>query len=837
MATQPQAASTNPAANTPETFGVSALGNKFTAESPEVRGIQTAAPQSLETAIGSAVMQEERTKPSMLSSNNAKKQVQKDIAKLDSLDENKQQVTAPKSESQIEPEPKSLEEEFGDDPIIQGLETIQQGANEANAALVSSIKAKYARRKEQQRDISKRRQAGLTLIGQRAGRQRYAPERQESILSAEERAGVQALADLDAEEQTLIAQARQAKMAQDFQTLSQMMGRYDQLQKQKTQKAQDLFNQMVAQERLALDKARFEMEDVEFLQAQQDRARDDLYTTLDTGINLDELSQEQVAEIEEKTGFSISMVRRMQNIRQQKAKAKSVKDNLALATDMVNLLSDIPTGETLMVGDTEYTGLGSPDVNTQIFREVDGNGNITFVTVDKNTGEIVNTADGGKTSPKTTDFKAVTDLRKEFNSQPEVKSYKDLQRTYSLINTAYQTALSKGDKGSKASADQALVTLYNKMLDPGSVVREGEYARTAEGQALIDRFVSKYQQATEGGAGITDVTRKDMVDISQKFFEGAQGDYDKIADYYRYIAKEIGVDPSLVIRETGQPVVPGAPQPIQPTQPSQLLEESVVNKIKEARDSGEYTDVDIVNSIAENEQYNSFINSALGTGRTASEIVDYLIGENQVEQTDSLDIPGIEKIKKKDLGSLSERYESGGDPGAIGYDRTGGYSYGAYQLAHNNAKKFIDNSIYKDEFKGLDFNSKAWQNKWKQIAQQDPEMFKQAQKEYIGMTHLKPQVEKIIKETDISLNDRNPVLLDVIWSTAVQYGPKTNVVTNAIKKVGKGASDEDIIRAIYDERWSGGKRFASSTAQVKQGVYNRFFGQDGELNMALRQLA
>ena len=116
-------------------------------------------------------------------------------------------------------------------------------------------------------------------------------------------------------------------------------------------------------------------------------------------------------------------------------------------------------------------------------------------------------------------------------------------------------------------------------------------------------------------------------------------------------------------------------------------------------------------------------------------------------------------------------------------------------------------------------------------------MFKQAQKEYIGMTHLGPQIEKISRETNINLNDRDLVVLDVIWSTAVQHGPQTNVVTNAIKEVGEDASDEEIIRAIYDERWSGGRRFASSTQQVKQGVRNRFFGVNGELNMALKQLA
>ena len=43
------------------------------------------------------------------------------------------------------------------------------------------------------------------------------------------------------------------------------------------------------------------------------------------------------------------------------------------------------------------------------------------------------------------------------------------------------------------------------------------------------------------------------------------------------------------------------------------------------------------------------------------------------------------------LGSLSSSFESNGDPAAIGYDATGGYSYGTYQIETKNGtmKDFI----------------------------------------------------------------------------------------------------------------------------------------------------
>lgn len=185
------------------------------------------------------------------------------------------------------------------------------------------------------------------------------------------------------------------------------------------------------------------------------------------------------------------------------------------------------------------------------------------------------------------------------------------------------------------------------------------------------------------------------------------------------------------------------------------------------------------------------------------------------------------------LGKLSEKYESGGNPGAIGYDSTGGYSYGTYQLAHNNAQKFIQNSPYAQYFQGIPFNSAAWRARWKQVAQQDPQQFAQAQKDYIKQTHFDPQVQKLAA-AGINAQSLNPVVLDAIWSTAVQHGPNNNLVVNALKRAGNDPANQ--LKAIYAARWSGGQNFRSSTKQVQNSVYNRFFGQNGELNTALSQL-
>ena len=54
---------------------------------------------------------------------------------------------------------------------------------------------------------------------------------------------------------------------------------------------------------------------------------------------------------------------------------------------------------------------------------------------------------------------------------------------------------------------------------------------------------------------------------------------------------------------------------------------------------------------------------------------------------------------------------------------------------------------------------------------------------------------------------RNAVLFfaEVVFSTGVQHGAGTDVINRALARVGNDASDAEIIKAIYQERWGGDK--------------------------------
>jgi Type VI secretion system spike protein VgrG3-like, C-terminal len=200
------------------------------------------------------------------------------------------------------------------------------------------------------------------------------------------------------------------------------------------------------------------------------------------------------------------------------------------------------------------------------------------------------------------------------------------------------------------------------------------------------------------------------------------------------------------------------------------------------------------------------------------------------------------------LGKLSEKYESGGrGPGTVstGKGDRGGVSYGTYQLASKvgRADQFV-RKYYPEEFKGLKGGSDEFTARWKKLAADDPKGLRANEHRFIQETHYDPLAQRVGKKLGIALDGRSHALRDVIWSTAVQHGPNTNVVDMAVKPLLKKKpieqiGDEEIIRAIYAERGrkdeSGGlTHFRGNSDEVQRAVARRF---ENELRDALEALS
>jgi hypothetical protein len=148
-------------------------------------------------------------------------------------------------------------------------------------------------------------------------------------------------------------------------------------------------------------------------------------------------------------------------------------------------------------------------------------------------------------------------LRKEFHALPDVKEFNDIAASYETISR-----LAGGTP--TAAADVSLIFAYMKMLDPTSVVREGEQATAANAAGWGDQMMNLYNRARTG-VKLTPNQRADFRTTAQRIYEGRFDRYKQLADQYSAEAQELGIDPGRVVQTR---IPAGRSSAAQPNQPS-----------------------------------------------------------------------------------------------------------------------------------------------------------------------------------------------------------------------------------------------------------------------------
>ena len=96
------------------------------------------------------------------------------------------------------------------------------------------------------------------------------------------------------------------------------------------------------------------------------------------------------------------------------------------------------------------------------------------------------------------------------------------------------------------AGDIALLVNYMKLLDPGSVVREGEFA-TAQNAGGVDDKVRGLYNRLVSGERLTPEQRLDFTDRAGKIYSSAEKEHLRFAEFYRSLAKRHGVPEENVI--------------------------------------------------------------------------------------------------------------------------------------------------------------------------------------------------------------------------------------------------------------------------------------------------
>lgn len=121
----------------------------------------------------------------------------------------------------------------------------------------------------------------------------------------------------------------------------------------------------------------------------------------------------------------------------------------------------------------------------------------------------------------------ITALRKDFMSLPTTKAFQEQTQAYNRILSAAEEP--------SAAGDLALIFSYMKVLDPGSTVREGEFASAQNAAGVPERVRALYANVMRGER-LTPEQRKDFVGRSGKLYNSAKTIYDDQLEDYKKLA-------------------------------------------------------------------------------------------------------------------------------------------------------------------------------------------------------------------------------------------------------------------------------------------------------------
>jgi hypothetical protein len=191
----------------------------------------------------------------------------------------------------------------------------------------------------------------------------------------------------------------------------------------------------------------------------------------------------------------------------------------------------------------ERTKLGQGDVLVDASGKIVAKGEVkpekvdvgnAIAFVDPQTLQVI------RTIPKAQDaggnFSQENTLRSQYLTQTQ--PYTGIAQAFNKISAAA--------KDPSAAGDLSLIFGYMKILDPASVVREGEFA-TAQNAAGIPTQVSNMYNKVLSGERLSEVQRTDFVNQARNLVKSQKGQLDNFNSVYKDIATNYRLDPEKII--------------------------------------------------------------------------------------------------------------------------------------------------------------------------------------------------------------------------------------------------------------------------------------------------
>lgn len=148
-------------------------------------------------------------------------------------------------------------------------------------------------------------------------------------------------------------------------------------------------------------------------------------------------------------------------------------------------------------------------------------------------------------------------LRKELEGHQTVKDYRSSKVAVDKLRAAA--------KDPSAAGDLSLIFSFMKILDPGSVVKETEFANAQNATGVPERIRNVWNKAISGER-LNPAQRQDFIKSAERLFAAQEAAYNELAAQYEGLAPE-GMGSKVVLPARGKPARPKrtTPQQAMPT--------------------------------------------------------------------------------------------------------------------------------------------------------------------------------------------------------------------------------------------------------------------------------
>ncbi len=147
-------------------------------------------------------------------------------------------------------------------------------------------------------------------------------------------------------------------------------------------------------------------------------------------------------------------------------------------------------------------------------------------------------------------FEQEEKIRKEY--QGRIKIFQELDSTFSNLQSSAEASTGPGDI--------ALITGFMKMLDPGSVVRETEFATARDTAGLYARLENMLTKL-RGGQFLQPNQRQEYINLAQQYYDSAKKKADQEKKALGIVVRNYKLNPDNVFGEETQVAPAGAATP------------------------------------------------------------------------------------------------------------------------------------------------------------------------------------------------------------------------------------------------------------------------------------